>query len=340
MADAMRAMLDELMGKERNVPLDQRKGTDIRFNDPEVCKYALAGLCPYGLFKNTKSDLGNCKYTVHEDDVQWDAAKDVWDGLPPREKDRYGYDRELTTLLTTLVRDMNRKIERQKERAVIESSAKPVSIDDKARLDAIKAQEADAAKRSQAMAEAGDVDGSMVCAQQAEAYKLQHDTLHTQLTAPERVMTVCEVCGVFINSTDNDQRRQDHLTGKQYMGWKAIRDKLTEMQEKQASQRLPPPPGRPEEARSAPREPHRDRESREPRESRRDRDRSDRPHSSRDPHQERHSDRHRDDRHRERENGKRSSSHSHHDRHRSRSLERRRERDHTLEAQNPRGSRR
>lgn len=51
---------------------------------------------------------------------------------------RYGYDRELTTLLTTLVRDMNRKIERQKERAVIESSAKPVSIDDKARLDAIK----------------------------------------------------------------------------------------------------------------------------------------------------------------------------------------------------------
>ena len=62
--------------------------------------------------------------------------------------------------------------------------------------------------RSQAMAEAGDVDGSMVCAQQAETYKKQHDTLQTQLTAPERVMTVCEVCGVFINSTDNDQRRQ------------------------------------------------------------------------------------------------------------------------------------
>lgn len=62
MADAMRAMLDELMGKERNIPLDQRKGTDLRFNDPEVCKYALAGLCPYGLFKNTKSDLG--KYEV------------------------------------------------------------------------------------------------------------------------------------------------------------------------------------------------------------------------------------------------------------------------------------
>ena len=72
----------------------------------------------------------------------------------------------------------------------------------------LQGQEVDAMRRSQAMAEAGDVDGSMVCAQQAETYKKQHDTLQTQLTAPERVMTVCEVCGVFINSTDNDQRRQ------------------------------------------------------------------------------------------------------------------------------------
>ena len=72
----------------------------------------------------------------------------------------------------------------------------------------VQGQEVDAMSRSQAMAEAGDVDGSLVCAQQAETYKKQHDTLQTQLTAPERVMTVCEVCGVFINSTDNDQRRQ------------------------------------------------------------------------------------------------------------------------------------
>ena len=72
----------------------------------------------------------------------------------------------------------------------------------------LQGQEVDAMHRSQAMAEAADVDGSMVCAQQAETYKKQHETLHTSLTAPERVMTVCEVCGVFINSTDNDQRRQ------------------------------------------------------------------------------------------------------------------------------------
>lgn len=58
MVDAMRAMLDELMGKERDVPVDKRSNQHSTFNSKEVCKYALCGLCPYGMFKNTKSDLG------------------------------------------------------------------------------------------------------------------------------------------------------------------------------------------------------------------------------------------------------------------------------------------
>ena len=40
------------------MPLEKRSGKSLQFSDPEVCKYALAGLCPYGLFKNTRSDLG------------------------------------------------------------------------------------------------------------------------------------------------------------------------------------------------------------------------------------------------------------------------------------------
>jgi RNA-binding protein Luc7-like 2 len=54
----MRAMLDELMGKERDVPLDRRTNKVIKFNDSSVCKHQLAGLCPNTLFRNTRSDLG------------------------------------------------------------------------------------------------------------------------------------------------------------------------------------------------------------------------------------------------------------------------------------------
>ena len=42
---------------------------------------------------------GNCKYTVHEDDVQWDAAKDVWDALPARDKDRSGRSSSIARIM-------------------------------------------------------------------------------------------------------------------------------------------------------------------------------------------------------------------------------------------------
>lgn len=74
----MRSMLDELMGKERDVPLEKRSGKGLRYHDPEICKYALAGLCPYGLFKNTKSDLGTA-LSLLSDDAQVRDASDLAD---------------------------------------------------------------------------------------------------------------------------------------------------------------------------------------------------------------------------------------------------------------------
>jgi RNA-binding protein Luc7-like 2 len=53
----------------------------------------------------------------------------------------------------------------------------------------------------------GDADGSMAMTEAAEKFRAEHDQLHEELTTPERTKSVCEVCGVFINSTDNEQRR-------------------------------------------------------------------------------------------------------------------------------------
>ena len=35
-----------------------------------------------------------------------------------------------------------------------------------------------------------------------------------------RRAAVCEVCGVYIQSNQSEAQRQDHLEGKQYLGWK------------------------------------------------------------------------------------------------------------------------
>mmetsp|Transcript_11611 Transcript_11611/g.16364 ORF Transcript_11611/g.16364 Transcript_11611/m.16364 type:complete len:458 (+) Transcript_11611:179-1552(+) len=42
--------------------------------------------------------------------------------------------------------------------------------------------------------------------------------------------TVCEVSGNFMSSRDADERIAAHYAGKQYVGWKLVRDKLKEMQ--------------------------------------------------------------------------------------------------------------
>jgi hypothetical protein len=47
----------------------------------------------------------------------------------------------------------------------------------------------------------------MALTQQADTLGKQHEVLYKQLTEPERTMAVCDICGVFINSTDNEQRR-------------------------------------------------------------------------------------------------------------------------------------
>lgn len=44
-------------------------------------------------------------------------------------------------------------------------------------------------------------------AEAAEKFREEHDNLSAELTTPERTKSVCEVCGVFVNSTDNEQRR-------------------------------------------------------------------------------------------------------------------------------------
>lgn len=65
----------------------------------------------------------------------------------------------------------------------------------------------DLVARAAQLGEMGDVDSALEVTKQADALAQQHQTLYKQLTEPERTMTVCEICGVFINSTDNEQRR-------------------------------------------------------------------------------------------------------------------------------------
>jgi hypothetical protein len=49
-------------------------------------------------------------------------------------------------------------------------------------------------------------------------------------TATDKI--VCEVSGNFMSSRDADERIAAHYAGKQYVGWKLVRDKLKELQKR------------------------------------------------------------------------------------------------------------
>ena len=53
----------------------------------------------------------------------------------------------------------------------------------------------------------GDADGSMAMTEAADKFNEEHTQLYNDLVLPERTKSVCDICGVFINSTDNEQRR-------------------------------------------------------------------------------------------------------------------------------------
>ena len=42
---------------------------------------------------------------------------------------------------------------------------------------------------------------------QAETLKVEHDKLHAEMTRPDRIMNVCEVCGIFMQSTDAEAKK-------------------------------------------------------------------------------------------------------------------------------------
>jgi RNA-binding protein Luc7-like 2 len=164
MTDAMAAMLDELMGKTRNANKEEQ-GKKMAFNDPDVCQYALAGLCPYTLFSNTKSDLGaflripsiaahqvistlsyilffagTCGWIVHDNHIEYPRLKEEYDAISDRDKESLGYGRKLYRLLFELVQEMDKKIARSQERVEKENQPRPIKPADQLRLDALKQQ--------------------------------------------------------------------------------------------------------------------------------------------------------------------------------------------------------
>jgi hypothetical protein len=128
---------------------------------------------------------------------------------------------------------MDRRVERARERAQAESAPRALSAPDARRLDDMERRAGEALAAAEGAGEAGDVLAALDAAGAASDLRASAARSRQQLTQPERVLTVCGVCGIFISSTDNEARRQEHVTGKQYLGWKRLRETLKRLEEEE-----------------------------------------------------------------------------------------------------------
>ncbi|GAB9467860.1 Rna-binding protein luc7-like 2-like isoform x1 [Globisporangium polare] len=121
--DAQRALLDELMGRNRDGDKPEEDITDFRHS--RVCKRYLCGLCPHDLFQNTKMDLGECA-SLHlpQMRVQFERER-----LAQPDRD-FGYDQELERDLVKFISEVEKKIQRAQRRLEEQDGVKAPSLMD------------------------------------------------------------------------------------------------------------------------------------------------------------------------------------------------------------------
>eukprot|EP01066_Platyproteum_vivax_P007207 Platyproteum_vivax@DN2760_c0_g1_i1.p1 len=215
--DDARALLDQLMGKDRNVNSTNRR--QKKFYDRDVDHFWLCGLSPFLLFPNTKSDklVNDIYYRMFgkefsEDKLRDDRMLEEWEELSQDVKDKYGYDKVLMDFLEQLVLQCEKQVEKNRERITKEEEA--LSEQEKLTIAQLTGE-------AEKLGEDGDVS--------AAARKMEEidEFLKTCAARQQKQkMTLCEVTGLLLSVSD--QRLHDHYQGKQYRGWKMIKEKLAD----------------------------------------------------------------------------------------------------------------
>ena len=261
-------MMDELMGRDRDVNTDEKVDTSQTMGDPSIDRYFLCGCSPYELLRGTKSE------TMPQMDREGflkdrpETMKTAWEALTEEEKNSHGFERETQDFLQVLVEEQDRRVRTAKEKYERDNNAESeIPPDKKKQLETLREQVKELQAQSEALGEEGDVDGSMTAFNKANALQLHLNELEKKAVPvpvkkqyvdevplscslhrryllcnrsisghslpPSCIISVpSQVSGLVYSSTDNEQRISDLQSGKMYQAWKMMREKLLELKAK------------------------------------------------------------------------------------------------------------
>ncbi len=243
------SMLDELMGRNRNVAPNENV-RELRWSDPEVCKYYVVEFCPHDLFTNTKADLGPC-HKIHDDELKRRFEEEEDDS--PRKKqhidDFLRFAHRMLTELQARIKKAKERLHLTQNDDVLPASASGQHKDTEEKIQLL-------GKRISALVEEAEAAGCQGNVEQAQGLMKLSDQLREERESlrrtimpflkeeyslqPQKAMEVCDTCGAFLIVGDAQQRIDDHLMGKQHIGYARLRvavDKIEDSRRKQREER-------------------------------------------------------------------------------------------------------
>lgn len=162
-------------------------------------------------------------------------CREEWNKLSDREKEQYGYERDLKRWLDRLRAELEKRKEANLAR--IKGLQKKIySQQEQSSLDAMAKQIEELLLEAQNQGEQGDVDAAESLVEQAEGVRHQRNTLKNSLdnqaggnVTKGLVQTICPVSGLILN--DEEARLRDHHSGRNYNAWKKVHEKHEELVE-------------------------------------------------------------------------------------------------------------
>ncbi|KAM4598632.1 luc7-like protein 3 isoform 2-T2 [Polymixia lowei] len=224
-------LLDELMGRDRNLAPDEKR-CNVRWDHETVCRYYLCGFCPAELFTNTRSDLGPCE-KIHDENLRKTYEK----------SSRYmkeGYERDFLRYLQSLLAEVERRIRRGHARLALSRAqqntvAPGPSGKNEEKVQVLTEKIEDLVVQIEELGSEGRVEEAQGMMKLVEQLKEERELLSStpstieSFAAQEKQMEVCAVCGAFLIVGDPQSQVDDHLMGKQHMGYAKIKSTMEEL---------------------------------------------------------------------------------------------------------------
>jgi len=235
----MAAMLDELMGRNRNAHPNE-KLKEITWEDESVCKYYLVDFCPHDIFVNTKVDLGPCP-NVHDEELKRKYQKAELNSRKTSVED------DFIRFCQKMVNDLGHKIRRSKERLKLtqleQAAAAGISPQEQAQIEeqiSVLTEKINVLvdKAEKAGCE-GDVEEAQGVLKLCDQFRDEREQLKKQIGMRPleqmgplpKPMEVCEICGSFLIINDAQSRIDDHINGKQHAGYSKLKNGLEKILE-------------------------------------------------------------------------------------------------------------